>query len=76
MAERGLTCTGSRPIDDHDPPLAVDARRARLGRLLALIPLAACGPPESDTLRGHGFGHGRGLSQWAALGNSERGWVG
>ncbi len=45
------------------------ARRAALGlaAVLALVPLAACTPTEV-TLRGHGFGHGRGMSQWGALG--------
>lgn len=44
-------------------------RRAALGLLavLALAPLTAC-TPEQVTLRGHGWGHGRGMGQWGALG--------
>ena len=47
--------------------------------LVVLAPLTACdpAPPESVTLRGHGFGHGRGMGQWGALGYAvDHGWSG
>lgn len=54
------------------------ARRLVLGlaALLALAPLTAC-TPEQVTLRGHGWGHGRGMGQWGALGYAvDHGWSG
>jgi len=53
-------------------------RRAALGlvALLALAPLAACSP-DQVVFRGHGYGHGRGLGQWGALGYAvDHGWSG
>jgi SpoIID/LytB domain protein len=35
---------------------------------LALLPLVGCAPPDSVTFDGRGWGHGRGMSQWGALG--------
>ncbi|HEV7720719.1 MAG TPA: SpoIID/LytB domain-containing protein [Iamia sp.] len=47
-----------------------------LGAVLALVPLAGCSP-DQVTLRGHGYGHGRGMSQWGALGYAvDHGWSG
>ncbi len=54
------------------------ARRAALGlaAVLALTPLAACSP-DQVVLQGHGYGHGRGLSQWGSLGYAvDHGWSG
>jgi peptidoglycan hydrolase-like amidase len=54
------------------------ARRAALlvALVLALTPLTAC-TPEQVVLRGHGYGHGRGMSQWGALGYAvDHGWSG
>lgn len=54
-------------------------RRAALGlvALLALAPLTACTPPEQVVFQGHGWGHGRGLGQWGALGYAvDHGWGG
>lgn len=59
-------------------PSARPARRAVLGlcAVLALVPLAGCSP-DQVTLRGHGYGHGRGMSQWGALGYAvDHGWSG
>ncbi len=50
-----------------------------LGGLLALVILLAlvgC-VPDKATFRGHGWGHGRGMSQWGALGYAvDHGWSG
>jgi len=43
------------------------ATAAAVGALI-LLTLTACEPPSSVTLRGHGWGHGRGMGQWGALG--------
>lgn len=54
-------------------------RRGLLGlaAVLALVPLAACSPPDQVTFRGHGWGHGRGMGQWGALGYAvDHGWSG
>ncbi|HEX7133535.1 MAG TPA: SpoIID/LytB domain-containing protein [Iamia sp.] len=54
------------------------ARRVALGlaALLALAPLTGCSP-DQVTVRGHGYGHGRGMSQWGALGYAvDHGWTG
>ncbi|HEU5149155.1 MAG TPA: SpoIID/LytB domain-containing protein [Iamia sp.] len=53
-------------------------RRAALGlaAVLALLPLAACSPDEV-TFQGRGWGHGRGMGQWGALGYAvDHGWSG
>lgn len=51
------------------------ASRRILPRLLpalvaaaALLPLVGCTPPDTVTFQGRGFGHGRGMGQWGALG--------
>lgn len=50
-----------------------------LGGLLALVTLLSlvgC-VPDQATFRGHGWGHGRGMSQWGALGYAvDHGWSG
>jgi SpoIID/LytB domain protein len=54
------------------------ARRAALAlvALVALAPLTACSP-DQVTLQGHGWGHGRGMGQWGALGYAvDHGWSG
>ena len=44
--------------------------------LVTLLSLVACTPDEA-TFRGHGYGHGRGMSQWGALGYAvDHGWSG
>ncbi len=44
--------------------------------LVALLSLVGC-TPESATFRGHGYGHGRGMGQWGALGYAvDHGWSG
>lgn len=44
--------------------------------LVTLLSLVSC-TPESATFRGHGYGHGRGMSQWGALGYAvDHGWSG
>lgn len=59
----------SRPLRPARAALALAA-------LLVLIPLTACDPPSSVTFRGHGFGHGRGMGQWGALGYAvDHGWT-
>lgn len=40
---------------------------AGLLALVTLLALTGC-VPESATFRGHGYGHGRGMGQWGALG--------
>ena len=44
--------------------------------LVMLLSLVSC-TPDSATFRGHGYGHGRGMSQWGALGYAvDHGWSG
>ncbi|HYI60745.1 MAG TPA: SpoIID/LytB domain-containing protein [Acidimicrobiales bacterium] len=44
---------------------------------LVVLPLTACEPPASVTFQGRGWGHGRGMSQWGALGYAvDHGWSG
>lgn len=51
---------------------------AGLLALVSVIALTGCETtPSSATLRGHGFGHGRGMGQWGALGYAvDHGWSG
>jgi SpoIID/LytB domain protein len=38
------------------------------------VPSAAAYPSDHVTLQGHGWGHGRGMGQWGALGYALNGW--
>src|SRR4051794_7735463 len=48
---------------------------ATLAALLALAAPAAAKPKTTFTIRGAGFGHGVGMSQYGAMGYAQHGWT-
>ena len=59
--------------------MTLTVRRGRLPRLVALAALAlatvaVAKPKTTFTIRGAGFGHGGGMSQYGALGYAQHGW--
>ena len=71
-----LKSVGATTDGGRCPGAALTTLTSGVVALAALLSLVGC-TPDSVTIRGHGYGHGRGMSQWGALGYAvDDGWSG